>query len=57
MKIYFKKVENFQTRKSVRQHTTIHQQLTTTSPQKHHVKNTHFRKTPCKNAPPPRSKK
>src|ERR1700692_4529792 len=47
----------FQTRKTVRQRTTIYQQSTTTSPQKHHVKNAHFRKTPCKNAPPPRKEK
>jgi hypothetical protein len=52
-----KKLENFQTPESVRQLTTIHQQSTTTSPQKNHIKNALLRKTPCKNASPPRNKK
>jgi hypothetical protein len=42
------KVENFQTPKSVRQPTTIHQQSTTTSPQKTTQKNRVFAKTPAK---------
>jgi hypothetical protein len=32
-------------------HTTIYQQLTTTSPQKHHTKTVIFREIPLKNAP------
>src|SRR5881275_2947424 len=38
----------FQTRKCVRQHTTIHQQSTTTSPQNDHVEDARFAKTPAK---------
>jgi len=47
-KKYFEKVANFPKGKSVRQHTTIHQQSTTTSPQKHHTEDALFRKTPAK---------
>jgi hypothetical protein len=47
-----KKVANSWTPKSDRQRTTIYQQLTTTSPQKHHHKTPFFAKTPCKTAPP-----
>jgi hypothetical protein len=46
-------VADFWTQKSDCQSTTIYQQLTTTSPQKHHEKTPFFAKTPCKNAPPP----
>jgi hypothetical protein len=45
-----KNVAGFRAPKNVRQLTTIHQQSTTTSPQKHHVKNARFRKTPRKSS-------
>jgi len=43
-KIKLKKEENFRSRKSVRQHTTIHQQHTTISPSKNHVLHAVFAK-------------
>jgi hypothetical protein len=49
-KIKLEKVENFGSWKDGRQLSTIHQHSTTTSPQKHHTQNTHFPKTPLKNA-------
>jgi hypothetical protein len=56
-KIKFKNVTKIRRPKSDCQHTTFHQQLTTTSPQKHHVKTPVFSKTPSKNALPPQNKK
>jgi hypothetical protein len=47
-KIKLKNVARFQTRKSVRQLTTFHQQSTTTSPQKTTLKTHSFPKTPAK---------
>jgi hypothetical protein len=47
-KIKLKKVACFSDPKSVRQHTTIHQQSTTTSPQKNHAKTHIFAKPPAK---------
>jgi hypothetical protein len=51
------KDEVFSNAKSVRQHTTIHQQLTTNSPSKNHVLHTVFRKNTRKNTTPPQIKK
>jgi hypothetical protein len=56
-KIKLRKMENFQTPKSVRQHTTIYQQSTTNSPSKNHVLHTIFLENPCKNTTPPEIKK
>jgi hypothetical protein len=42
---------------NIHQHTTIYQQLTTTSPQKHHAKTVIFREIPWKNGPPTTPKK
>jgi hypothetical protein len=47
-KIKLEKVKNFQRQKSVRQLTTIHQQLTTTSPQSTIKKTQFFRDPPSK---------
>jgi hypothetical protein len=48
LKKYLEKLANFQSRKSVRQLTTIYQQSTTTSPQKAMIKTRIFAKPPAK---------
>jgi hypothetical protein len=47
-KIKLRHLSYFSARKSVRPQTTFATQFTTTSPQKHHVLHTVFRKTPAK---------
>jgi hypothetical protein len=51
-----KKWRIFQHQKDDCQNTTSATQSTTPTPQKHHIKNTFFAKTPSKNAPPPQIK-
>jgi hypothetical protein len=54
-KINFQNVALFCAPQNVVQLTTLHQRITTTSPQKTTQEITHFAKTPSKNAPSPRT--
>src|SRR3984885_12923689 len=51
------KDEVFSKAKTVRQHTTIYQPLTTNSPSKNHVLHSVFRENPSKNTTPQKIKK